>query len=98
MRPHPNLHPLHPPHRADHRRAHRNPEKTHPYTPSYPTGSALDQAPLTARTHWVQQWCEQYIMTSTWETGQAAALRHLQATNLKTHINRFTQEATRQLR
>lgn len=37
-------------------------------------------------------------MTSTWETGQAAALRHLQATNLKTHINRFTQEATRQLR
>lgn len=68
------------------------------YTPSYPTGSALDQAPLTARTHWVQQWCEQYIMTSTWETGQVATLRHLQATNLKTHINRFTQEATRQLR
>ena len=72
------------------------------------TRPSPDQTPLTARTHWVQQWCEQYIMTSAWETGQASTLRHLQATNLnaytaarthhKAHINRFTQEETRQLR
>jgi len=47
-------------------------------------------------------------MTSAWETGQAATLRHLQATNLnayttahthhKAHINRFTREANQQLR
>mgnify|MGYP000843718567 FL=1 len=67
--------------------------KAHP-----PTQAAGN--PLTSRINWIQQWCEQHLMTSTWETGQDATLRHLQASSLnayaaarirwKAHLKIFT--------